>query len=414
MAQFILFEDPAHFDLLPFTFTRPVCDIRSGIFTLRERWDLLLGQSSVPLVYDYLQVGFAAPDPTVSSVWINGKLVATPELVAIAQDLQPNSYLHHDGEVLMAQFAGQQLPEGHDGIITQAILEDLGLTAQSFSGTYEAIRFPEDIFQKNAQLLQADFPLAATQTPAGSLNDPHTRVYGADNIFVAEGAKVRAAILNAEDGPIFLGPGASITEGAIVTKNHAILTGSTVNMGAKLRGDSTIGPHCKVGGEVANSVLFGYANKGHEGYLGNSVLGHWCNLGADTNTSNLKNNYAEVRIWHYPTGRFRKTGTQFCGLMMGDHSKAGINTMFNTGTVVGVSANIFGAGYPRNFIPSFSWGGAGSISSYRLNKALEVAEIVMKRRKIDLSEADKQIMASIVELTAQHRRWEKQPVGNDA
>ncbi|MEM6771107.1 MAG: glucose-1-phosphate thymidylyltransferase, partial [Bacteroidota bacterium] len=225
-------------------------------------------------------------------------------------------------------------------------------------------------------------------------------------------AKVRAAILNAEDGPIYLGPYSEIMEGAVVRGAHAIGAKSRVNIGAKLRGDTTIGPSCKIGGEVANSVIQGYSNKGHEGYLGNSVLGSWCNLGADTNTSNLKNNYAPVRIWHYPSERFRNTGTQFCGLIMGDHSKCGINTMFNTGTVVGVSANIFGAGYPRNFIPSFSWGGAKGMITYRMNKVLETAALVMPRKGGELDEAEKRILAHIFEETANFRVWDKKSVPN--
>ena len=200
--------------------------------------------------------------------------------------------------------------------------------------------------------------------------------------------------------------GRKLGEGAMIHGTHALCDNASLSMGAKMRGDSTVGPHSKVGGEVGNSVIQGFSNKGHDGYLGNSVLGYWCNLGADTNTSNLKNNYSEVRVWNYPQERFAQTGSIFCGLIMGDHSKCGINTMFNTGTVVGVSANIFGAGYPRTFIPSFSWGGAGGFSTYQMRKVNEVAEAVMARRKIPYDAHDRAIMQAIFELTATNRRWE--------
>ena len=226
-----------------------------------------------------------------------------------------------------------------------------------------------------------------------------------ENIFLEEGAKLTFCTLNASTGPIYIGKDAEIMEGCIVRGALAMCDNSVLKLGAKIYGATTIGPHSKVGGEVNNSVLMGYSNKGHDGFLGNSVLGEWCNLGADTNNSNLKNNYAEVRLWDYNTGRFAKTGLQFCGLMMGDHSKCGINTMFNTGTVVGVSANIFGSGFPRNFIPSFSWGGASGFTVYKTNKVFEVANEVMKRRKISFDDIEKRILENVYELTKQYRNY---------
>ena len=223
---------------------------------------------------------------------------------------------------------------------------------------------------------------------------------------------MRAAIINAEDGPIYIGQGVQIQENAVIHGAHAIGDFSTISMGAKLRGDSTIGPHCKIGGEVGNSIIHGFSNKGHDGYLGNSVLGAWCNLGADTNTSNLKNNYAEVKVWNYQSERFARTGTQFCGLIMGDHSKSGINTMFNTGTVVGVSANIFGGGYIRNFVPSFSWGGPSGMSTFALNKAFEVAEAVMKRRNITFDAQEKAILTEVFNLSQKYRTWDRKSPEN--
>ena len=228
---------------------------------------------------------------------------------------------------------------------------------------------------------------------------------GSDNIFVAEGAKVEGAILNATTGPIYIGKNAELMEGSIVRGPLAMCEYSVVKLGAKIYGATTIGPHCKVGGEINNSVLMGYSNKGHDGFLGNSVLGEWCNIGADTNNSNLKNNYAEVRLWSEHAGRFEKTGLQFCGLIMGDHSKCGINTMFNTGTVVGVSANIFGAGFPRNFVPSFAWGGSAGYSTYKLLKVFEVAEKVMERRGVVFDNKEKAILKHVFELTSEQRNF---------
>ena len=199
-------------------------------------------------------------------------------------------------------------------------------------------------------------------------------------------------------------------EGSLIKGPFALCDGSTVKMGAKIYGDTTIGPQCKVGGEVSNSVFFARSNKGHDGFLGNSVIGEWCNLGADTNSSNLKNNYAQVKLWNYSKSRFINSGLQFCGLIMGDHSKCGINTMFNTGTVVGVSANIFGASFPRNFIPSFTWGGATGFATYAMSKAFETARLVMKRRGQELTEQDKEILNKISEISSEHRFWENKPL----
>ena len=278
---------------------------------------------------------------------------------------------------------------------------------------YKQVEFTEDvlqikntwdIFSLNDKAIEQDFNLITKNRksqpiPAG------VNTVNQENIFLEEGAKLTFCTLNASTGPIYIGKDEEIMEGCIVRGALAMCDNSVLKLGAKIYGATTIGPHSKVGGEVNNSVLMGYSNKGHDGFLGNSVLGEWCNLGADTNNSNLKNNYAEVRLWDYNTGRFAKTGLQFCGLMMGDHSKCGINTMFNTGTVVGVSANIFGSGFPRNFIPSFSWGGASGFTEYKTNKVFEVANEVMKRRKISFDDIEKRILENVYELTKQYRNY---------
>jgi UDP-N-acetylglucosamine diphosphorylase/glucosamine-1-phosphate N-acetyltransferase len=405
----ILFEDHSHFDLLPFTYTRPVDQLRTGIYTNYERWVSVLGTRVYALAYGYLGAHFnQLPTDSKDYLWINGKYWPEPELLRYCDDLPLGSYARHavHDEVVMARFPLAQLGHDHDGLITIDWCEAQGLKAETFTAEGRAFRFPEDLFLHNRAAIAFDFNLITENEQSCRITDPHTVVYGADNLFVGEGVQVRAGIINAEDGPIYLGPGVRIGEGAIIHGSHAFGAHTQVSMGAKLRGDSAFGPYVKVGGEVGNSVIMGYSNKGHDGYLGNSVLGHWCNLGADTNTSNLKNNYAEVKLYHEPSGRFRPTGQQFCGLMMGDHSKCGINTMFNTGTVVGVSANLFGAGFPRPFVPSFAWGGSSGLSTFRLDKAFEVAQQVMGRRQVPFDQKEQAILSAVYALTAPQRRWE--------
>ena len=260
-----------------------------------------------------------------------------------------------------------------------------------------------DIFSKNHEAIRRDFALLTHGRSSQPIPET-TVVFNETAIFIEEGAKLPLCSLNATDGPIYIGKNAEIMEGAMIRGPFALCEGATVKMSAKIYSGTTIGPYSKAGGEINNSVLFGYSNKGHDGFLGNSVVGEWCNLGADTNTSNLKNDYSPVRLWNYETEGFAKTGLQFCGLMMGDHSKCGINTMFNTGTVVGVSANIFGSGFPRNFIPSFSWGGSAGITTYKTNKAFEVAKVVMARRQVEFDEQDAAILEYVFETSAQYRR----------
>jgi len=278
--------------------------------------------------------------------------------------------------------------------------------------TYEALIYNEDtlciehtwdIFSKNDTAIIEDYNLLTKDRETQKIPDS-VNVIAPENIFIEEGAKIEFATLNASKGPIYIGKDAEIMEGSIIRGPFALCNNATVKLGAKVYGPTTVGPHSKIGGEVNNSVIFGYTNKGHDGFLGNAVLGEWCNLGADTNNSNLKNNYAEVRLWDYKTEGFAKTGLQFCGLMMGDHSKCGINTMFNTGTVVGVSANIFGSGFPRNFVPSFSWGGSAGFKTYNTNKAFEVATKVMERRAIEFTKLDQDILEEVFEQTQKYRR----------
>ncbi len=404
--NYILFEDNSHHDLKPFTFTRPLFALRSGIFTLKERWEKVLGAKPGAYCVPHLMAVYGDRLTDEECIWINGKLAPDADLLTAIRELAPGQYVHSGNELLLARFSPKRMQEKGGGLLGIAEMENWGLKAQEMAWQGIAIRSLPDIFQKNASLIQYDIELLKKERKSFSINDPHSRLYGADNIFVEEGLSIKAAIINAEDGPVYLGKGVSVQEGSIIRGTHAFGEGTVVSMGAKLRGDSSFGPYVKVGGEVGNSVIMGYSNKGHDGYLGNSVLGYWCNMGADSNTSNLKNNYAEVRLWNYRLQRFARVGTQFCGLMMADHSKCGINTMFNTGTVVGVGANIFGAGYPRNFIPSFSWGGHAGFSTFQLNKAFEVAEKVMERRNVVLTTEEKDILSYVFKETAAFRSWE--------
>jgi UDP-N-acetylglucosamine diphosphorylase/glucosamine-1-phosphate N-acetyltransferase len=379
-----LFDSPEiRTQLLPFTFTRPVAEIRVGILTITEKW-AKRGFKCGFSTQDYLQTKYSKSD---SPLEINGALCPNSGLVDAIKELKTGEELV-SGDTVLARHSG-------------------GGKTIAFSGEFTLIEHTWDIFKENRGEIIADFELLTTGRTSQEITDPHTIVYGKENLFIEEGASIRAAIINAEGGPVYIGKNAQVHEGAIISGAFALCESAHLNMGAKIKGDTTIGPFSKVGGEIGNSVVFGYSNKGHDGYMGNSVLGEWCNLGADTNTSNLKNNYAMVKLWDYASGRFANTGLQFCGLMMGDHSKCGINTMFNTGTVVGVGANIFGAGYPRNFVPSFSWGGANGFVTFQLRKFAEVAQAVMQRRSKDYDQVEQDIIQHVYDETAQYRIWDK-------
>ena len=388
--NYILFDGSARNQLLPFTFTRPVADLRIGILTIREKWEKWLQTTTSTVTEDYL----ADKWPMVEieeNIMINASFLPTGELVAQILDLQENQAIFHE-EDIVAFFAKE------DQEVDLNSFEAIELEGEAFT-----VSQTWHLFEKNGEAISADFELLTRDRQTEPLSATN-QTLAPENIFLEEGAKVEFSILNASEGPIYIGKDAEIMEGSIVRGPFALCEGSGLKMGSKIYGATTVGPFSKVGGEVKNSVIFSYSNKGHEGFLGNSVLGEWVNLGADTNTSNLKNNYAEVRLWDYDSEGFAKTGLQFCGLMMGDHSKCGINTMFNTGTVVGVSSNIFGAGFPRNFIPDFSWGGSGGITTYKTEKAFEVAEIVMQRRNIEFTEEDKAILEHVFEQTKKWRR----------
>lgn len=385
----ILFDDDLRDHLLPLTYTRPVAEIRIGILTIAEKWNKRLESPVSYQTQDYLQQKFPLKKAE-SNVYINGACLPTAELVSQIQTLQPN----------------QELLSSSGRVIARRVHDLSDATNEKVIVDADFVTYPEDIFSLNGVELAKDFEVITKGRSSQPISATNT-IVGTGDIFLEEGATVEGAILNATNGPIYVGKNAEIMEGSIVRGGLAMGESSCLKLGCKIYGPTTIGPHSKVGGEVNNSVLFAYSNKGHDGFLGNSVLGEWCNLGADTNNSNLKNNYAEVKLWSYVDKRFRKTGTQFCGLIMGDHSKCGINTMFNTGTVVGVSANIFGAGFPRNFVPSFAWGGSAGYSTYQLSKAFETASLVMQRRSMELDDIEKNILEHIFNDSQTDRFWEK-------
>lgn len=388
--NYILFDGSVRNQLLPFTFTRPVADIRVGILSIREKWEMILQSTTSTVTEEYLSQKWPMVE-LEENIMINASFLPTPEFIEQILDLKAGQAIFHEDQVVAFHVHEEQEPDFE-------VYENFSL-----KGEVVQIANTWDIFSKNGWAIEADFKLI-TEARISEPIPESNHVINKDLIFIEEGAKVEFCSLNASSGPIYIGKDAEIMEGSLIRGPLALCEGAIIKLGAKIYGPTTLGPNCRAGGEVNNAVMFANSNKGHDGFLGNSVLGEWCNIGADSNNSNLKNNYAEVRLWDYETAGFARTGLQFCGLMMGDHSKCGINTMFNTGTVVGVSANIFGAGFPRNFVPSFSWGGSGGMTTYKTQKAFEVAEIVMKRRNVEFGEDDKAILEHVFEETAQWRR----------
>ncbi len=390
--NYILFDGPARNALLPFTFTRPVADILVGIITIRQKWEMRLGSTTTTITEEYLSEKFPMVEME-ENVMINASFLPNTILAEMVSNLETNQTIFKGEDVIAFHTHENQQEVDFE---TYEIIE--------FEGDCLRIEHTYDIFSKNAAAIKEDFEFLTEDRKSQPI--PKTvNTIAKENIFIEEGAKLEFVTLNASKGPIYIGKDAEIMEGSLIRGPFALCEGAIVKMAAKIYGATTIGPYSKIGGEVNNSVLFAYSNKGHDGFLGNSVLGEWCNIGADTNTSNLKNNYEEVKLWNYETESFEKTGLQFCGLMMGDHSKCGINTMFNTGTVVGVSANIFGAGFPRNFVPSFSWGGAAGITVYMTRKAFETARLVMSRRNIDFDEKEAAILQHVFDET---KIWRKE------
>lgn len=390
--NYILFDGGVRNSLLPLTFTRPVADIRIGILTIREKWEKHLGLTTTTITEEYLEDKYPMVE-LEENILINASFCPTNNLVDKVKSLSENEAIFK-GEDVIAFYTSDTQEEVNFDTYSQIEFEEELIQVKNTS----------DIFTLNGKAIQQDFDLitkgrTSMPIPAG------VQFLNKENIFIEEGAEIIFASLNASEGPIYIGKDALVMEHSSIRGPFAMCEHTILKMGAKIYKDTTIGPFSKIGGEVNNSVIFGYSSKGHDGYLGNSVIGEWCNLGAGSNNSNLKNNYAEVKLWDYETDRFKKTGLQFCGLIMGDHSKCSINTMFNTGTVIGVSVNLFGSGFPRNFVPSYSWGGAAGFTTFQMKKVSEVTTEVMKRKNLLLDEKDQKILDYIFEETKQYRNY---------
>ncbi len=394
--NYILFDESnVRTNLLPLTFMRPVGDIRIGILTIREKWEKRLNAKTSSLTENYLSRKY----PTLkedTNVLINGSVCPTDEIIELVKKLGPGQNIISGETIIALHMTAEELDNPGDP--PQEGIEEIEVKEcpLQVSHTWE-------IFSKNDMAIRDDFTFLTKDRKSHPLNKTNV-VLGDNPVFLEKGAKVNCAVLNTKQGPVYIGADAEIMEGSMIRGPIAICDHAQVKMLAKLYGPTTIGPYSRVGGEVNNSVIFGYSNKAHDGFLGHSVIAEWCNLGADTNTSNLKNTYDCVRLWSYTKQTFINTHLQFCGLIMGDHSKSGIDTMFNTGTVVGVNTNIFGAGFQRNFIPSFTWGGTSGHTNYKLEKGLEVAEAVFKRRGLKFDEVERSLLSDVYRLTLKNKR----------
>ena len=380
----VILFDSNRSNFYPLSYTRPISEFRIGILTIKEKWTHYYKNISTK-TEDYLVSKYPIRKQK-ENLWIDASVLPSKELKTELDSLRNGEVLESNGKIIAFKnlnYSFKNLNKINTSILVNSI-ENIW-----------------DIFADNGREIEADFKLLTKARKSQKISNTNTVI--GKHIFIEKGAKISCSILNAENGPIYIGRNTEIMEGAIIRGPFAMGENAVLKMGAKIYGPTTLGPHCKVGGEVNNSVFFGYSSKAHDGFLGNSVIGEWCNLGADTNNSNLKNNYAEVKLWNYEMERFKKTGLQFCGLIMGDHSKCGINTMFNTGTVIGVSANIFGSGFPRNFVPSFSWGGASGFQVYKLPKVFEVASKVFERRKLDFDENEQNILSEVYDMTKRYR-----------
>ena len=385
-------------NLLPLTFTRPIAEIRIGITKLSEKWFFYNRNLKIGFYPSakYLRKKYTF-DIFNDTIFFNASYIPNKKIYeALLRLKNGEGYKNSNGEIIAFK------SENYSRILENNDFSELKLI--EFDGELDKISYPWDVFRFNEKVIQQDFHYI-TQNRKGHRLPDTVNVINRENVFVEEGVEINFATLNAQEGFIYLGKNVVVMEGALVRGSLAMCESSQIKLGAKIYGATTVGPYSKVGGELNNVVIFGYSNKAHDGFLGNAVIGEWCNIGADSNNSNLKNNYAEVKMWNYKKSRFINTGLQFCGLIMGDHSKCGINTMFNTGTVVGVNANIFGSGFPRNFIPSFSWGGPQGFVEYKLEKAFEVVEKVMARRNKKFDSLEKSILTSVFSLTSKYRNF---------
>ncbi len=400
MMNYILFDDDSWEQLLPLSYTRPVCELRVGILSLREKWEKRLQTKISYITQDYLAEKYPV-EISNDNIIINGSVIANDYIAKLIQELEPNEALLYQDDLIAARISEKQFIKLFE---TDEVdqLKGIDLTDTPII----KINKLTDLFQANNLAIREDFELLSSSVSPSNISATN-KVLAKSNIYIHPTARVEHSILNAQKGPIYVGAHAEIMEGSLIRGPVAVCNNSILKMGSIIYGATTIGPYCKVGGELKNVILHSYSNKAHQGYLGDSYIGAWCNLGADTNSSNLKNNYSSVRLWSYPDESYINTSATFCGLFMGDHAKSGINTMFNTGTVVGVAANVFGAGYPPKFIPSFAWGGIENIKTFKIQKAIEMIERVQARKELVFDKIDKTIIHNIFERSAKYRHWKK-------
>jgi UDP-N-acetylglucosamine diphosphorylase/glucosamine-1-phosphate N-acetyltransferase len=396
----VFFDNPAQRPrFFPLAYSRPIADFRVGILTIREKWERFSKEHSFTLTEPYLQGKYPNTD-SQNNIYLDGSIIPTPELMEICLNLNMDQAVFYK-DTLIAVKSEKLFVDATD------LIEGIHFAKIDIPFSPDQLTQLSDIFSLCGQEIGNDIKLFKSQSRELMPLPEHSICFGpVEGLFIEKGATILNSTFNTTDGPIYIAKDAVVMEGSKIRGPFALGNHSTLKMGAKIYGGTSIGPHCKVGGEVNNSVFFGYSNKGHDGFLGNSVLGEWCNIGADTNNSNLKNNYDDVKLWNYKDESFKQTYLQFCGLIMGDHSKCGINTMFNTGTVIGFNCNIFGTGFPTNFVPDFAWGGANGYTTYTLKKAIDTAKRVVSRRNIELSQDDLEIFESIFEQTTQYRFWE--------
>ena len=393
--NYILFDDFARNNLLPLTFIRPIADLLTGIVSIRRKWEMMLDATTSSLTEDYLSEKYPLVKG-VNNILINASIIPNAELVETIKQLEPNRALLSNDTIVALHVMEDQLDKIGEGD-TEGIIEI------ETRIPFTKINYSWDLFRSNADNIAFDFSLLTKGRKSQPLGEMVSATHP-ERIFVEEGAQLGYCRLNATEGPIYIGREAQIWDGASLRGPVAIGEGAIVKMNAIVYGGTTIGPHAKAGGEIENAIVMAYSNKPHSGYLGHALIGEWCNLAAGTNAANLNNTYKTVKMWNYTQSRFIDTGLQFCGLIMGDHSKTGINTSFNTGSVVGVSSNIFGAGYQRNFVSSFMWGGPGGYSGYDIQKALDTASEMLKRRGMELTDLDEQILKKVYELTKDNMR----------
>lgn len=389
----IFFED-SRLDFLPLVYTKPLAELRIGVLKIREKWEGWLSENenieSSFLTEGYLSKKYPLVEKS-ENIFINARFCPNEKMAHfILAELKPNEAVYSNDVLVVAK-----------STLVEFNLANYSVKHKALSFGLLELSTITDIFSKNEEAIKLDYKYLTKGRDSEPISTTNTII--GDEVFVEKGAKIEAAILNSTTGPIYIGKDVEIMEGSVVRGPLAMCEHSVLKLATKIYGPTTIGPYSKIGGEVTNSVIQGYSNKGHDGFMGNSIIGEWCNLGADTNISNLKNNYGEVKAWSYKKEDYITTGLQFCGLIMGDHSKCGINTMFNTGTVVGVNANIFGGDFPSKFIPSYSWGGSNGFDTYDMKKSLEVARKVMERRNIELTLEDEEVLTAVFNRTSKYR-----------